>query len=441
MLDLFLGQSAPRRCDGFSRRDFLRLGAVGALGITLPGILRAQELETAQRKARARSVILVYLGGGLSHHDSFDPKPEAPPEIRGVYKSIDTSVSGLQIGELLPRMAQAMNRLTLVRSGAHNNDHHETATNWALSGRFGSAFGDFPAIGAVVSHELGFRTQLPPYVSIPRNPSFTWELGKSAFLGGRFESFKTGDPNDANFRVPDVAPAEALAPERVDRRKTLREAMDSLTGEAQNSDQLATFDEFHQRAASIILSAKARRAFAIERESDRLRDRYGRNSFGQSCLLARRLVEGGVRFVTINYGGWDHHAKIFEGLNKKLPEFDLGFSALIQDLEERGLLDETMVVAFGEFGRSPKINKDTGRDHWGPAASLLFAGAGIGRGQVVGQTDKQGAYATRRPVAPADVAWTIYDAVGIDPTHHLHTADGRPVEILDKGETIKELYV
>src|SRR6266480_6013212 len=208
MLDILLGRRAVR-CDGASRRDFLRVGAVGALGLTLPGLFRAEARGATkqQGKARARSVLLVYLGGGLSHHDSFDLKPEAPAEVRGIYKPIDTNVPGLKVGELLPRMAQCMDKDALVRSGAHNNDHHETATNWVLSGRFGSAFGDFPAIGAVVSHQLGFRGALPPYVSIPRNPSFTWELGKSAWLGGRYESFRTGDPNQANFQVPDIAGA------------------------------------------------------------------------------------------------------------------------------------------------------------------------------------------------------------------------------------------
>src|SRR5947209_2776679 len=195
MLDILLGRKAVR-CDGASRRDFLRLGAVGALGLSLPGLFRAEALGATrqQGKARAKSVLLVYLGGGLSHHDSFDLKPDAPAEIRGKYNPIDTDVPGLRIGEKLPHLARCMKHVHLVRSGAHNNDHHETATNWVLCGRFGSAFGDYPAMGAVVAHETGFAGKLPPYVSIPRNPSFTWELGKSAFLGGRYESFKTGDP-------------------------------------------------------------------------------------------------------------------------------------------------------------------------------------------------------------------------------------------------------
>ena len=440
MLDVILGRRAAGRCDGVSRRDFLRVGAVGALGLSLPALLRGEARASGRHKARAKSVLLVYLGGGLSHHDSFDLKPDAPAEIRGKYKPIDTAVPGLRVGELLPRTAKVMNRLTLVRSGAHNNDHHETATNWVLSGRFGSAFGDYPAMGAVVAHETGFTGRLPPYVAVPRNPSFTWELGKSAFLGGRYESFKTGDPNAPGFKVQDVSPAEPVTARRARRRQTLLQAVDGLARRVEGNDQIATYDQFHERAATMILSAEARSAFAVERESDRLRDRYGRNTFGQSCLLARRLIERGVRFVTINNGGWDHHSKIWDGLGKRLPELDRGLSALVEDLHARGLLADTLLLVMGEFGRTPKINKDAGRDHWGPAASLLFAGAGVRAGQVLGATDKQGAYVTRRPVAPADVACTVFEALGIDPRKQLIAPDGRPVEILDKGETVKELF-
>ena len=439
MLDVVLGRRSAGRCDGVSRRDVLRVGAVGALGLTLPAVLRA-EAAGAARTARAKSVLLIFLGGGLSHHDSFDPKPEAPAEVRGKYKPIATAVPGLHIGELLPRTARVMDRVALVRSGSHTNDHHETATNWVLSGRFGSPFGDYPAMGAVVAHEFGFRGTLPPYVAIPRNPSFTWELGKSAFLGGRYESFKTGDPNAPGFKVQDVAPAEPLPPRRIERRETLRDAVDNLARQVHSDDRLATYDEFHQRAAAMILSREARSAFAIEQESSVLRDRYGRNTFGQSCLLARRLLERGVRFVTVTYGGWDHHAKIWENLDRKLPEFDQGVSALVEDFSARGLLADTLVLCMDEFGRTPKVNKDIGRDHWGPAASLLFAVAGVRTGQVIGATDKQGAYVTRRPVAPADVCCTVYAALGIDPRKHLHTPDGRPLAILDQGEVIHEVF-
>jgi hypothetical protein len=349
-------------------------------------------------------------------------------------------VPGLRITDKLPLMAQVMDKVALVRSEAHNNDHHETATNWVMSGRFGSAFGDYPAMGAVVAHETGFAGTLPPYVSIPRNPSFTWELGKSAYLGGRYESFKAGDPNSANYQVQDLSPAEPMTQRRSERRQNLLQAVDGLASRVEGNDQIKTYDEFQQRAAAMILSSESRAAFAIELENDRLRDRYGRTTFGQSSLLARRLIERGVRFVTINFGGWDHHAKIWDGLEKKLPEFDQGLSALIADMSERGLLEDTLVLVMGEFGRTPKINKDTGRDHWAPAGSLLFAGGGARGGLVLGQTDKQGGYVTKRPVAPADVACTVFDRVGIDPRKLLQAPDGRPQEILDKGEPINELF-
>jgi len=440
MLDMVLG-SKTRRCDGISRRDVLRLGVLGGLGLTLPRIIEAEAAAAPSRSvARARSMILIYLGGGLSHHDSFDLKPDAPAEIRGIYHPIATSVAGVQVGELLPRTARVMHKVALIRSGAHNNDHHETATNWVMCGRFGSAFGDYPAVGAVVAHQLGFRGPLPPYVSVPRNPSFTWELGKSAYLGGRYESFRTGDPNVSGFQVQDMAPAENLSPRSMERRRTLLQAVDGLARQVEGNDQIATYGEFQQRAASLILSPEARSAFVIDQENARLRDRYGRTTFGQSCLLARRLVERGVRFVTVTNGGWDHHARIWDGLKGKLPDFDQGFSALIEDMDGRGLLADTMVLVMGEFGRTPQINRDVGRDHWGPAASLLFAGAGVRGGLVLGQTDRQGAYVTRRPVAPADVAYTVYQALGVDPHRWLMHPEGRPVEILDQGENIRELY-
>jgi uncharacterized protein (DUF1501 family) len=438
MLDIILGKK-QHRCDGATRRDFLRVGALGAMGVSLVGTLK-QEAQAAGKKASKRSVILVYLGGGISHHDSFDPKPDAPEEVRGKYTVIDTVVPGLQISEKLPLMAKVMDRVALVRSGAHNNDHHETATNWVMSGRFGSAFGDYPAMGAVVAHETGFAGTLPPYVSIPRNPSFTWELGKSAYLGGRYESFKAGDPNAPDYKVQDLSPAEPLTAQRNERRATLLNAVDGLARRVEGNDQIKTYDEFQQRAAAMILSAEARNAFAIEQENDRLRERFGRTSFGQSALLARRLIERGVRFVTVNFGGWDHHAKIWDGLGSKLPDFDRGLSALITDMHERGLLDNTLLLVMGEFGRTPKINKDMGRDHWAHAGSLIFAGAGVRPGLVLGATDKQGAYATKRPVAPADVAYTLFDRLGIDPRKMLAAPDGRPQEILDKGEPVNELF-
>ncbi|MBP3959294.1 DUF1501 domain-containing protein [Gemmata sp. G18] len=451
MLDVVLNSQPHTVCTNASthatasanRRDFLRVGALA--GLSLPALLRAEAGAVAKKDgslskgARAKSVVLVYLGGGLSHHDSFDPKPEAPDDIRGKYATMGTVVPGLRVSDRLPLMAQVMNKIALVRSGAHNNDHHETATNWVLSGRFGTPFGDYPAVGAVVAHETGFTGTLPPYVAVPQNPSFTWELGKSAFLGGRYESFKAGDPSRVNYKVQDLTAADVDA-KKAARRDTLLQAVDGLAKRVEGNDQIATYDEFHARARAMVLSSEARTAFAIDRESDRVRDRYGRNTAGQSMLLARRLVESGVRFVTVNYGGWDHHGKIFEGLDKKLPEFDRAVSALVEDMHARGTFENTLLVVMGEFGRTPKLNKDGGRDHWGQAASLLFAGAGVKPGLVLGKTDKHGAYTTQRPVSPADVAYTVLDSLGIDPRKQLVTPDGRPIEILDQGETVKELF-
>jgi hypothetical protein len=438
MLDVSLTADKHRFCNGWSRRDFLRVGALAPFGLSLGSLLAAE--KSAVKRSRAKSVLLVFLGGGISHHDTFDLKPDALEEIRGKYKGIPSTIPGLHVGELLPKMAKTMNKVCLVRSQQHGNDHHETATNWVLSGRFGSPFGDHPAMGAVVAQQTGFSGVVPPYVAVPRNPSFTWELGKSAWLGGRYESFKAGDPNAKDFKVRDLSLPKDVTPKTLERRATLLKAVDSLGAHVQGSDQIATYDEFHQKAAQMVLSPQAQSAFDVESESERLRDTYGRHEFGQSCLLARRLVENGVRFVTVNYAGWDHHAKIFEGLDKKLPQFDQGFSALIDDMTERGLLKDTLVVCMGEFGRTPKINKDAGRDHWGHAGVMMFAGAGVRGGKIIGATDKTGSQVTDRPVSPADVCWTVYEALGIEPNRELRTPEGRPVAILDQGATIHELY-
>lgn len=447
MLNISFGRQW-RQCGGVTRRDFLRLGTLGPIGMSLPSLLAAEKLAAATataplsaRRARAKSVILVFLGGGISHHDTFDPKPEAIEEIRGKYSTVPTTVPGLRISEMLPRLAHRMHHFALVRSGTHENDHHETASNWVLSGRFGSPFGDHPSMGSVAAHETGFAGRMPPYVVVPKNPSFTWELGKASWLGGRYESFSAGNPNEKEWRVRDLSRPAGVSDEALARRKALLASVDRLGGRVHGNDQLDTHDEFARKAAELVLSPNAREAFSVEQESAAARDAYGRSEFGQSCLLARRLVEAGVRFVTVNFGGWDHHAKIFESLDKKLPEFDSGLAALVTDLHNRGLLSDTLLLVMGEFGRTPKVNKDAGRDHWGRAGSLLFAGAGVRGGQVIGATDKEGAFVTDRPVRPADVSWTVFESLGIDPRKILLTPEGRPVEILDQGGLIEELYV
>jgi uncharacterized protein (DUF1501 family) len=439
MFDLPLGPR-HRRCDGRSRRDFLRVGGLTALGLTLPQLLRAEDSAAKRKPARAKSVILIFLSGGLTHVDTFDPKPDAPPEVRGKYQAIDTAAPGVKVGELLTLTARNMDKIALVRSVTHTNDQHEAATNWMLSGRPSTPAGDHPAIGAVVAHQTGFGGSLPPYVAVPQLPGFQFELGRSAYLGGRYEAFKTGDPSASNFRVADVAPLEPLDAKRANRRRTLLDAVDGLARKVEGNDQLATYGELHARATAMTLSGEARSAFSLDGEPDRVRDRYGRTTFGQSCLLARRLVERGVRFVTVTSSGWDHHQQIWQNLERMLPDLDRGFSALVEDAAGRGLLAETLVLIMGEFGRTPRLNGMTGRDHWGAAASLVAAGAGVRGGAVIGATDRQGGYVTNRPVAPADVAATVLDALGIDPRGRLTAPDGRPVEILDQGEPVRELF-
>ncbi len=444
MIDISFKNSTTRLCNGAAAATFFASAGLASSVYPWPGCSRDRRPRSAMppfpRPPRAKSVILVYLGGGMSHHDSFDPKPDAPEAIRGIYKAIPTNVPGLQVTEMLPKMAKVMDKVCLVRSGTHENDNHEIAANWMLSGRFGSPFGDYPAIGAVVAHETGFAGTLPPYVSIPKNPSFSWELGKSAFLGGRYESFKAGDPNEAGFKVRDLGLREPMPPRVIERRKTLLHAVDHLGAQIKGNDQMATYDQFQQKAAEMVLSSEAQSSFDMDAEKAEMRDNYGHTTFGQSCLLARRLIERDVKFVTVSYTGWDHHKKIFEGLGKRMPPLDQGLSALLSDMDDRGLLKETLVVVMGDFGRSPKINKDAGRDHWGRAASLLFAGAGVAGGKVVGATDKEGAYVTDRPVRPADVAHTVYSALGIDPKKELRTPEGRPISILNEGGLVEELY-
>lgn len=399
-----LGSSLNRRSmselNRPSRREFLRAGAMGGVAMSLPMFPTAAAL--GGQEPRARSVILIYLGGGLSHLDSLDPKPDAPSEIRGPFQPIHTSLPGLMIGELLPHLARRMHKLTLIHSASHDCDHHEAAANWVLSGRFGSPFGDHPAMGAVVAHQLGDGASVPPYFALPGNPRFAWQVGGSSFLGESWESSALGDQRPGTFdRLQSAAPRNV-------------------------SDKA--------------LSGKGRQTFAGEIDDDRAQAGYGRTAFGQNCLLARRLVEQGARFITISFCGWDHHANLHSGLGRMLPPFDRGLSALIDDLESRGLLAETLLLVCGEFGRSPRINLAGGRDHWSPAASLLIAGAGVRAGQVIGSTDSQGAYVTDQPVSPADVASSVYRALGIDPHKELMAPAGRRQRILGEGQVIPGLF-
>ncbi|MBW3625595.1 MAG: DUF1501 domain-containing protein [Armatimonadetes bacterium] len=443
----FRGKNSSTNCSGITRRDFLRIGALSAVGLTLPDLLRmeaaqASALSGLNGKNRAKNVLCVFLGGGITHHDTFDPKPTAPEEIRGKYGVISTKLAGIQYTDPVPELAKLNDMYALVRSQATGSDHHETATQWVLTGNYGvMQGGDHPSIGSIVTHETKPLNTLPPYVAIPRNASFTWELGKSAFLGETCESFKTGDPSNKDWKVTNLSLQPDVDVERLNRRKSLLESVDTLAKRVEGSADLASMDTFYQRATQMVLSSEARNAFDLSKESEKTKEMYGtKGRFGMQCLLARRLVEANVRFVFLNLAGWDHHAKIFESCDRDLIPFDKAMAALLRDMRDRGLLDETLVAIFGEFGRTSKINKDAGRDHWGHAGSMIFAGAGVQGGQVIGTTDERGEYVLDRQVKPPEVAATIYDALGVNYQKELVTPQGRPVPILPDTEPIKELY-
>jgi hypothetical protein len=442
MLTLHDG-TCERQCGGVRRRDLLQVGGLSFLGLSLPELLRMEAARAESLPAaRAKNVLLVYLGGGLTHHDTLDPKPDAPQEIRGKYGVIPTKLPGIRYTDQVPGLAACNDLYTLVRSQVPGSDHHETSSQWMLTGNYGTAQGgDFPSIGAVVTHQTKPLNTLPPYVAIPRNPSFTWELGKSAWLGEQYESFKTGDPSQANWKVTNLGLQADVNVARLGRRKSLLDAVDGLARRVQGSQDLQSMSAFYQRAAQMVLSEEARSAFDLGKESEKTKERYGtKDRFGMQALLARRLIEANVRFVLVNYGGWDHHAKIFESCDRMLRPWDQAVAALIGDMNERGLLKETLVAVYGEFGRTPKINKDAGRDHWANAGSMIFAGAGIRGGQVVGATDERGELVTDRPVRPGEVAATIYSALGVDYHRDILTPSGRPVPILPDATPIRELW-
>ncbi len=447
MLTLHSDHSS-QQCDGTTRRDFLRVGGLSLLGLSLPAVLRAEAAAAGPSPARgatarAKNVLIIYLGGGLTHHDTFDPKPEAPEEIRGKYGVIPTGVAGMRFTEQVPRLAACTDLYALVRSQVSGSDHHETSAQWMLTGNYGlMQGGDFPALGAICTHELKPLNTLPPYVAIPRNHSFTWELGKAAWLGERYESFKAGDPSKPDWKVTNLALQQDVNRARLGRRSTLLSAVDDLARRVENSGDLQAMDAFYERAARMVLSDEARAAFDLNRESERTRDAYGRaDRWGAQALLARRLVEANVRVVFLQYSAWDHHAKIFESCDRALKPWDQAVATLLRDMKDRGLLDETLVAMFGDFGRTAKINKDGGRDHWANAGSMLFAGAGVRGGQVIGVTDTRGEYVLDRPVRPPEVAATIYGALGVDFHKELHTPQNRPVRILPDGAAaIRELY-
>ncbi len=442
-------------CAGMRRRDFLQLGLGGLLGVGFCDLLRLQASakdagSVAKRAIRPGSnvnCIYIWLDGGPSHYETFDPKSDAPSEVRGEFKSIPTRVPGVHFSECIPKLAEVADKFTIVRSIHHKDPNHGGGNHYLMTGMptptpvACGAFVTFhPSFGSMVSYERGIRNGLPSYVAVPH----VSRSGGPNFLGGQHAPFVIdGSPNDKKFRVRDVTLPAEIDEARGKSRLELRAALDRMERYSDKvaEDPAVTFDDFFAQGLELVRSKEAQEAFDIHRETDAVRDSYGRNDFGQRLLLARRLVSVGVSFVTIQYGGWDHHTKLFEAYRgDHVKRMDQGVAALIKDLDDRGLLDNTLVVVLGEFGRTPLINKDAGRDHWPGAMSVLMAGAGVPRGHVIGATDPKGYYASDNVYRPEDFAASLYTKLGIDPNQILHTTAGRPVSLVNQGRLIKELF-
>jgi hypothetical protein len=425
-----------------SRRDFLRAGSLGFLGIGLPQFLRAAETQKPAGKAQA--CILLWLEGGPSQMDTWDPKPTS------AFKPISTNVPGIQVSELLPQLAKRMNKLAIVRSMHTRGNDHPQGTHYAITGHEVNPAMHFPSLGAIISRETGGRSGMPPHVLLPQ-----WERSRqyeeyfrAGFLGSDYDPMAIPDPSRKDFAVADLSLPKAVSEEAVHRRHEFLKVVDRRYRTLYEGAEHANMDRFTAQALKMLLSPRVRDAFDIAKEPEKLRDRYGRDPVGQSALLARRLVEAGARFVTAagyHSNSWDTHAKNDEGHRDRLcPTLDRTLSALLDDLDERGLLESTVVLAMGEFGRTPFVNPDLGRDHWPTAWSLALGGGGIKGGQVVGSTDESGANVTSRATSIGDIFATIYKAFGIDWTKEYDTPVGRPVKIANAlddntGEPIREL--
>lgn len=455
MLRIDMGQSG-RYCDGLSRRHFVRLGVAGMASVGLPRVLEARELSG---KRKQTSVILIWLDGGPSHMDLYDLKPEAPPEYRGIWKPITTNVEGMSISELFPKQARIADKFSVVRSLHHDNGDHFSGAHAMLTSRISgvngaATAGRSPSIGAIAARLRGSNAGgMPPYVSIPSASSIGLTPGyfDASYLGSRYQPFQTGgDPNERAFQVNNLALIGNATLDALEDRRGLLTRLDSMRRRVDASGAMETMDRFQLDAYQMVSGPAARKAFDLSSEDPRLRDRYGRHTWGQSCLLARRLVEAGVTFVTVHMGGWDNHWDLKGAMESYLPKVDAGISSLLTDLEARGRLDSTLVVMCGEFSRTPRMNnggnggpplsKGTpGRDHWGSAMFCFFAGGGLKMGQMVGSTDKLGETPKDRPYTPANVHATIYHVLGIDPSQQFLDHAGRPVPILDDREPIREL--
>jgi uncharacterized protein (DUF1501 family) len=446
-----------RHCDGLSRRELLKVGALGLGGLTLPGLLRLQQTASASaaaHAARARSVILLFLSGGPSHLDMWDLKPDAPEEIRGTFRPVATTVPGIHISEHMPRMAALADRYAILRAVRHNNGNHPAATYWMMIGSpmtrpapqiVTMSREDRPHPGSVLSLRLPPRQGMPAFVMVPEaiSPVGPERPGQHAgFLGAAYDPYRVNsDPNGPSYAPGALGPDRDVSGTRLDARRALLQQVSRQARHLEQSAAAQTLDPYYTRAFDLISSRAAQRAFDVAAEPASTRDRYGRHIFGQSVLLARRLVEAGVRLVHVNWvrhdngpggQGYDSHRDHLNwSRTELLPPTDAAFAALVEDLAQRGLLDETLVVVMGEFGRTPRFNPNGGRDHWPHCFSVVMAGGGVRGGQVYGSSDRTGAYPTSNPVTPQDLMATLYHQLGVDPHSLIHDQQGRPYTLVE----------
>ncbi len=437
MLNLLTG--TDHTCEGHSRRSFLRLGALGGLGLSLPTFL-ARKKAAAAPSDRDISCILIWTRGGTSHHDTFDPKPEAPVSIRGEFDVIDTAVPGVQFTEIVPNMAKELQRFAVLRGWNPQNGSHGTADQWVMSGRRFNAAMAYPTYGSVVSYMKGFKSDLPPFVQLGSQVDRRYGGGMSGILGLEHMPFEMlEDPNGATFTVRDISPPKGVDMSRVDRRQRMLARLDDVQKQADvQPAKFDALDDSFKAAFNMITSPATKKAFAIDQEDPKLRDRYGRNRFGQSCLLARRLIQADVRFVTVTDGSWDTHANNFKSLKEsRLPPVDQALPQLLADLEQQGMLDTTLVCWLTDFGRTPKINSASGRDHWATSGFAIMAGAGVPGGAILGATDGEGGHVVQNEYNSPDIAATVYSKLGLPIDLIVQSPDNRPVRLID-GHPIKE---
>jgi hypothetical protein len=452
-----MSDRAFRRPSEPTRRGFLQAGALAGLGVFWSGWRRAAAAG-APAGGKARSIILIFNCGGPSHLDLWDPKPEAPENVRGPFRAIPTSVPGIRVSELLPNLARRAHRYAIVRSVHHEHQNHNSAMYWSIVGRpypidstlINPSRTDLPSFGTLtgwLAQRDGYSGAVPPYVITPAphcdSTAYVTPGQFGACLGAKYDPFVlNADPNAPDFKLRDIGPVEGMTPDRLAARRELLKRLE-VNARPVETPVARELDVYHARAFSMVLSGEMARAFDLSREPDRVRERYGRHSWGQSHLLARRLVEAGARFVTTVNGPsivWDTHKDNFEQMRRRLvPPMEQAFTALLDDLAERGLLETTIVLWMGDFGRTPVINNDAGRDHWPQCFSMVLAGGGIRGGQVVGASDSKGAYPSARPVSPADIHATVFTLLGYDPAGiTFPSSDGRPMA-LSEGAPIREL--